>query len=74
MNKFQRVKVTAIKKQTLYLSVNAFSTEVLIGDTNFTSPTGATRRSSRSCSAKGVPSFLSYCKTLSIAPVKRSTD
>ena len=51
------------------MSVSAFSMEVLIGDTNFTSPTGATRRSSRSCSAKGVPSFLSYFKTLSIAPV-----
>ena len=70
----------------LYLSVNVFSTKVLIGDTIFTSPTGATRRSSRSCSAKRVPSFLSYFKTLSIPPVsgiepatsrsvvKRSTD
>ena len=72
----------------LYLSVNVFSTKVLIGDTIFTSPTGATRRSSRSCSAKGVASFLSYFNTLSIAiapvsgiepatsrsVVKRSTD
>ena len=70
----------------LYLSVDVFSTKVLIGDTIFTSPTGATRRSSRSCSAKGVASFLSYFNTLSIAPVsgiepptsrsvaKRSTD
>ena len=28
------------KKNTLYLSVNVFRTEILIGDTSFTSPTG----------------------------------
>ena len=55
----------------LYLSVNAFSTWVLIGDTIFTSPTGdwmdryftwspEPREGLATCSAKGVPSFLSY--------------
>ena len=65
------------EKNALYLSINVFSTKVLIGDTIFTSPT---------CIAKGAPSFLSYFKTLSIGPapgiepatsrsaVKRSTD
>ena len=70
-----------------YLSVNVFSTNELIGYTIFTSPTrdGTTilRWSSKpreglvACSVKGVPSFLSYFKTLingTRGPVKRSRD
>ena len=77
-----------------YLSVKVFSTKELTGDTTFTSPTGDgtailrgdPREGLAACSAKGVPSFLSYFKTLSIGPaseiesatsrsaVKRSTD
>ena len=62
------------------LSVNVFSTKVLIGDTIFTSPTEygtasyvviRATRSSRACSAKEVPSFLSYFKTLSNGPAPR---
>ena len=67
--------------ESTYLSVNV--------DTTFTSPSGdgtAILRGLAACSAKGVPSFLSYFKTLSIGPtseiesatsrsaVKRSTD
>ena len=66
-----------MEKNVLYLSV--FSRKVLIGDTSFTSPTetGGTailrwssepREGLAACSAKGVPSFLSYFKTLSIGP------
>ena len=84
-------------KNLLYLSVNVFSTKVLIGDTICTSPirdwtaTNFTwlsepREGLPVCRAKGVPSFLSYFKTLSIGPapgiepatshsaVKRPTD
>ena len=86
----------SVKKKHFFLSVNVFSTKVLIGDTIFTSPTGeGTAISTWSSepreypavwSAKAVPSFLSYFKTLSIGPapgiepatsrsaVKRSTD
>ena len=63
---------------SLYLSVNVFSTKVLTGDTIFTSPTGENTtillvvlrptRGPAACSAKGVPSFLSYFKTLSTGP------
>ena len=62
---------------TFYLSVNVFSTKVLIGDTFFTSPNGdgtAILRGHPShakvspCSAKEVPSFLSHFKTLSNGP------
>ena len=75
------------------LNVNALRTKVLIGDTSFTSPTDRhfawsfePREGLATCSAKGVPLFLSYFKTLSIGPVlgiepatsrsavKRSTD
>ena len=50
------------RKNALYLSVNVFSTKVLFtGDTIF--------RGLAACSAKAVPSFLSYFKTLSIDPV-----
>ena len=62
-------------KLALYLSVNVFSTKVLIGDIIFTPSTGdgatiqfvirATRRSSR-LQWKGVPLFLSYFKFLSL--------
>ena len=83
-------------KKALYLSVNVFSTKVLIGDTIFYVSywrrdrhftwSSEPREGLACCSAKGVPSFLSYFKTLSIAPVsgiepatsrsvvKRSTD
>ena len=64
-------------QNALYLSVNVFSTKVLIGDTTFTSPTGdgtaifrghpSHGRTSR-LQCKGVPSFLSYFKTLSMGP------
>ena len=49
-----------------YLSVNVFSTKVLIGDTIFTSPTGEGNAISRGYPSHEVPSFLSYFKTLSI--------
>ena len=51
-----------------------FSTKVLTGDTIFTSPNGdrtailrghPSRTKVSACSAKGIPSFLSYFKTLS---------
>jgi len=68
---------TVTKKNALYLSVNVFSTKVLIGDTIFTSPSGDDFHFTRSsepreglaaCSEKVVPSFLSYFKILSIGP------
>ena len=61
-----------------FLSVNVFSTKVLIRDTIFTSPTGdgtvistwssEPREDPAVCSTKAVSSFLSYLKTLSIGP------
>ena len=84
------------KENALFLSVNVFSTKVLIGDTIFTSLTGEgtaistwssePREGPAVYSAKVIPSFLSYFKTLSIGPapgiepttsrsaVKHSTD
>ena len=57
-----------LKKCTLFdLSVNVFSTKVLIGDTIFTYSTGDETAILR-CHTKRVPSFLSYFKTLSISP------
>ena len=66
------------KKNALYLSVNAFSTKVLIGDTIFYFPywrgdrhftwSSESREGLAACSTKVVPSFLSYFKTLSIGP------
>ena len=78
------------------MSVNIFSTKVVIGDTIFYASYWSRDRhftwSPEPCKglaargAKGVPSFLSYFKTLSIGPapgiepatsrsaVKRSTD
>ena len=64
-------------KNALYLSVSAFSTKVLIGDTILMSPTGdgtaiymvirgPARERSRE---KAVPSFLRHFKTLSVGPV-----
>ena len=83
-------------KNALYLSVSVFSTKVLIGDTIFYVSnwrrdchftwSSEPREGLAFCSAKEVPSFLSYFKTLSIGPapgiepvtsrsaVKRSTD
>ena len=58
--------------------MSVFSTKVLIGDTIFTFRTGdgtAIRCSSEPgedlpvCRAKGVPSFLSHFKTLSVGPI-----
>ena len=64
-----------MEKNELYLSV--FSTKVLTGDTilrlqprrdrHFTWSSDP-REDVAACSAKGVPSFLSYFKTLSIGP------
>ena len=64
--------------QLSFLSVNVFSTKVLIGDIIFTSPTGdgtaistwssEPREGPAVCSAKAVSSFVSYFKTLSIGP------
>ena len=61
-----------------YLSVNVFSTKVLIGDTIFYVSnwrrdrhftwSSEPREGLACCSAKGVPSFLGYFKTLSIGP------
>ena len=63
----------------LYLSVNVFSTKVPIGpghyfyvsywrrDRHFTW-SSEPREGPAACRAKGVPSFLSYFKTLSIGP------
>ena len=60
------------------MSVNVFSTKVLIGDTIFYFSywrgdrhftwSSEPREGLAACSAKGVPSFLSYFKTLSIGP------
>ena len=71
------------KKKALYLNVNVFSTQVLIGDTIFTSPYWRRDRLIRWSSepreglairrAKAVPSFLSHFKT-SRSSVKRSTN
>ena len=52
------------------MSVNVFSMKVLIGDTIFMSPNGdwtaiLCDEGLTTCSAKAVPSLLSYFKTLS---------
>ena len=62
----------------LYLSVNVFSTKALIGDTIFYVSnwrpdhhftwSSEPHEGLACCSAKGVPSFLGYFKTLSIGP------
>ena len=60
-----------LKNNALSLSVIVFSTEVLTGDTILTSPTGdgtavtwssEPREGLAACSAKGVPSFLSFVR------------
>ena len=73
--------IWVVSKNALYLSVNVFSKKVLIGDTIFMSPTGdgtAILRGHPSHAkvqpqwqCEGVPSFLSYFKTLSNGPVSR---
>ena len=73
------------KKNALYLTVNVFSTKVLTGDTIFyvyywrqdrhvtwSSEPREGLASCSSCSAKGLPSFLSYFKTLSVGPAPES--
>ena len=64
-----------MKKKALYLSVNVFSTKVLIGDTIFLwrrdrhfTWSSEPREGLAACSAKEVPSFLSHFKTLSNGP------
>ena len=52
-------------KKEPYLIVNVFSMKGLIKDTIFTW-SSEPREGSATCSAKGVPSFLGYFKTLSI--------
>ena len=63
-----------VKKNPLYLSVNVFSTKVLIGDTSFTSPTGMVTQGCHTRSSllqgKGSTLFLSYFKTQSIGPAQ----
>ena len=66
------------KKMHFYLCVDVFSTNVLIRDTIFYVSnwrrdrhfkwSSKPRESLTCCSAKGVPSFLGYFKTLSIGP------
>ena len=64
------------KRKALNLSVNVFSTKVIIGDTIFTSTTALLRGHASEprkglaiCSrAKVIPSFLSHFKILSIGP------
>ena len=62
----------AKKERELYLSVNGFSTKVLVANTILTSPTGDGTAISRGhqnrLQCNGVPSFLSYFKTPSIDP------
>ena len=62
----------SLKKCTFYLSVNVFSTKVLIGDTIFYVSnwrrdrhftwSSEPREGLACCSAKGVPSFLGYLR------------
>ena len=73
------------KKNTLYLSVNVFSTVLLIGDRHSTW-SSEPREGLAICRAKAVLSFFSHFKTLRVGPVpgiepatsrsavKRSTD
>ena len=64
------------KRKALNLSVNVFSTKVIIGDTIFTSTTAILRGHASEprkglaiCSrSKVIPSFLSHFKILSIGP------
>ena len=59
-------------KNAPYLSVNAFSKKVPIGDTIFMSPTGdgsAILHGHPRSREKAVPSFLRHFKTLSVGPV-----
>ena len=74
----QHQQTQKLKKCTFYLSVNVFSTKVLIGDTIFYVSnwrrdrhftwSSEPREGLACCSAKGVPSFLGYLRTLSIGP------
>ena len=67
-----------MEKKALYLSVSVFSPKVVIGDTMFYVSnwrrdryftwSSEPREGLACCSAKGVPSFLGYFKTLSIGP------
>ena len=72
---------TILKKKTIFLSVNVFSTKVLIEDTIFVSPTGdgpaifyvvirlaSSHKDLAVCKAKKFPSFFSHFKTLNIGP------
>ena len=69
---------TLRQKNALYMSVNVFSTKVPIGDTMFyfsnwrrdrhLTWSSEQREGLTACTEEGVPSFLSYFKTLSIGP------
>ena len=73
---FEIKKENRRKRKALNLSVNVFSTKVIIGDTIFTSTTAILRGHASEprkglaiCSrAKVIPSFLSHFKILSIGP------
>ena len=63
-------KYPLTKRNDVNLSVNVFSTKVVIGDTIFTSLARSSepRKGLAACRAKAVPSFLSYFKNLKIGP------
>ena len=73
-----RIFLKTEEKEGRYLSVNAFSTKVLIGDTIFYVSnwrrdrhftwSSEPREGLACCSAKGVSSFLGYFKTLGVGP------
>ena len=73
----------SLQEKSTFFSVNVFSKKVLIGYTIFTSPsrdgtsisTGSSkpREGAAVCSAKAVPSFLSYLKNLRIGPALQSS-
>ena len=65
---FNKEKWQFGETNALYLSVNVFSTKVLVEDRHFTW-SSEPRESLVICRAKRVPSFLRYFKTLSIGPV-----
>ena len=73
-NELNTTKNSKLKK-ALYLSVNVFSTKVLTGHTIFYDRhftwSSEPREGPAACSAKGVPSFNSYFKTVSFGPVPR---
>ena len=73
-NELNTTKNSKLKK-ALCLSFNVFSTKVLIGDIIFYDRhftwSSEPREGPAACSAKGVPSFNSYFKTVSGGPLPR---